>query len=114
MSRGRRVSLLQSRRSTERPSGPAGAPVRASGVRAAAEGSERWGAVFLSPPTPRQLKKKSGEGGREPARSSYRRASGLRGIGQLRKGRFPLVMGWALVGSLRGEAPRKVLQPQLG
>ena len=33
VSGGRRVSLLRSRRSPERPTGPAGAPVRASGVR---------------------------------------------------------------------------------
>ena len=33
VSGGRRASLLRSRRSPERPTGPAGAPVRASGVR---------------------------------------------------------------------------------
>ena len=98
--------LLRSRGSPEWPAGPRESQQRAGLLRSLL----RDRALFFSlhpHPDSSKRKRKSGEGGREPSRNSYRRACGLRGIGQLRKGSVPLVIGWALAGSREGRGPQE-------
>lgn len=62
------LPLAASSRGLSRPEAP-----RWGRLQRDLPGSEDRRAIFLSPPTSRQLKKKrSGEGGREASRNSYR------------------------------------------